>query len=39
MEIRVADTAEQDFDLHVVFGRIAPRNGGRPSGDVALLAE
>jgi hypothetical protein len=28
MEIGVADTAEQDFDLHVVFGWIAPRNRG-----------
>src|SRR5690349_10769437 len=27
MEIRVADAAEQDLDLHVVFSRIAPRDG------------
>ena len=29
MEIGVADAAEEDFDLHVAFGRIAPRNRGR----------
>src|SRR5262245_52198316 len=30
MEVRVADAAEEDLDLHVVFGWIAPRDrGGR----------
>ena len=28
MEIGVADTAEEDFDLYVVFSGIAPRNRG-----------
>ena len=28
MEIGVADAAEEDFDLHVAFGRIAPRDRG-----------
>ncbi len=28
MEIGVADAAEEDFDLHVVFGWIAPRDRG-----------
>ena len=34
MEIGVADAAEEDFDLHVVFGWIAPRNcrGGKWRG-------
>ena len=27
MKIGVADTAEKDFDLHVVFGWVASRNG------------
>ena len=39
MEIGVADAAEQDFDLHVVFGWIAPRIVVEASGDVALAAE
>jgi hypothetical protein len=26
MEVRVADTAEKDLDLNVVFARIAPRD-------------
>jgi hypothetical protein len=30
VEVRVADTAEKDFDLNVVFAQIAPRDrGGR----------
>ncbi len=30
VEVRVADTTEKDFDLNVVFARIAPRDrGGR----------
>jgi hypothetical protein len=28
MEIGVADAAEEDFNLHVVFGWIAPRDLG-----------
>ena len=28
VEVRVADTAEKDFDLNVVFARIAPRDRG-----------
>ena len=28
VEVRVADTAEKDFDLNVVFTRIAPRDLG-----------
>jgi hypothetical protein len=28
VEVRVADTAEKDFDLNVVFTRIAPRDRG-----------
>ena len=28
VEIRVADTTEKDFDLNVVFARIAPRDRG-----------
>ena len=40
MEIGVADAAEQNFDLHVVFGWIAPRDRvADASGDVALAAE
>ena len=39
MEVGVADAAEEDLDLHVALGRIAPRDRGRPSGDVALAAE
>jgi hypothetical protein len=32
VEVRVADTAEKDFDLNVVFARIASRDrgGGKP---------
>ena len=29
VQIGVADTAKQNFDLYVVFRRIAPRNCGR----------
>jgi hypothetical protein len=31
MEVRVTDTAEKDFDLNIVFSRIAPgnRSGGK----------
>ena len=29
VKIGVADTAEEDFNLHVSFGWIAPRDGGR----------
>jgi hypothetical protein len=29
VEVRVADTAEKDFDLNVMFARISPRNRGR----------
>ena len=39
MEIGVADAAEEDFDLHVVFGWIAPLDLVWASGDVALAAE
>jgi hypothetical protein len=28
MEVRVADTTEKDFDLNVVFARIASRDRG-----------
>jgi hypothetical protein len=28
VEVRVADTAEKDFDLNVMFARIAPGDGG-----------
>ena len=28
VEVRVADTAEKDFDLNVVFARISPRDRG-----------
>jgi len=28
MKVGVADAAEKDFDLHVGFGRLAPRNRG-----------
>jgi hypothetical protein len=28
VEVRVADTAEKDFDLNIVFARIAPRDRG-----------
>jgi hypothetical protein len=28
VEVRVADTAEKDFDLNVMFARIAPRDRG-----------
>jgi len=28
MEIGVADAAEEDFELHVVLARIAPRDRG-----------
>jgi hypothetical protein len=37
MEIRVADAAEEDFNLNVVFGWIAPREPA--SSEVALAAE
>ena len=39
VEIGVADAAEQDLDLYVVFGWIAPRDRVEASGDVALAAE
>ena len=39
VEIGVADAAEQDLDLHVVFGRIAARDVVEASGDFALPAE
>ena len=38
VQIGVADAAKQNFDLHVVFRRIAPRDRGRCKGDVALAA-
>jgi hypothetical protein len=28
VQVRVADTAEKDFDLNIVFARIAPRDRG-----------
>jgi hypothetical protein len=28
MEIGVADAAEEDFDLHIVFGWVAPSDRG-----------
>ena len=28
VEVRVADTAEKDFDLNIVFARIAPGDHG-----------
>ena len=34
VEVGVADAAEEDLDLHVALGRVAPRDRGRPSGDV-----
>jgi len=37
MKIGVADTAEQDFDLNVVFGWVSTRNRRGSRGDVALL--
>jgi hypothetical protein len=42
VEVGVADTAEKDFDLYVVFGWLSPCNGGsgkrrcRTSGGVSL---
>ena len=39
MEVGVADAAEQDFDLYVVLGGIAPGIVVEASGDVALAAE
>jgi hypothetical protein len=28
VEVRMADTAKKDFDLNVVFARVAPRDRG-----------
>ena len=45
MEIGVADAAEEDLDLHVAFGRIAPRDGGggqrrcRTGGGIGFRGE
>jgi hypothetical protein len=39
VKIGVADAAEKDFDLDIVFGRFPSRNRGEASGDVALAAE
>ena len=39
VQIGVADAAEQDLDLHVVFGWIAAGSWWRPAPDVALAAE
>ena len=39
MEVRVADTAEKDFDLNIVFSRIAAGIVVGASGELALAAE
>ena len=39
VEVGVADAAEEDFDLHVAFGRLAARDLVEASGEVALAAE
>jgi len=39
VEIGVADAAEEDLDLDVVRGRVAPLDRGAANGDVALATE
>jgi hypothetical protein len=39
VEVGVADAAEEDLDLDVVFGGIAAGDGGGGKGDVALATE
>jgi len=39
VEIGVADAAEEDLDLDVLRGRVAPPDRGGTNGDVALATE
>jgi hypothetical protein len=39
MQVGVTDAAEENVDLHVAFGRNAPRDRVGASGDVSLAAE